>query len=158
VIGYGFAREWRSKTPVIDHTELVRNLTSYQKSASNVANHLKAYHLKHPFICASKYNLSKLSGLIMKPTNITNFPVMKVMCPTCPFREEHVGQVEIVNMVRVRCMTEASQICHHPKLHGKKETHLCRGARDYQLQIFHRMGFLKEPTDACWSETFRSLK
>jgi len=83
-------------------------------------------------------------------TNISSFPVMKSKCPTCPFHEAHEGQVEIANMVRERCLTQASQICHHPHLHGRKETHLCRGARDYQLEIFHRLGFLSEPTDENW--------
>lgn len=27
-------------------------------------------------------------------------PVMAGMCPTCPFREEHVGQTETANMVK----------------------------------------------------------
>lgn len=77
---------------------------------------------------------------------------MKSMCPTCPFREEHAGQIELANMVRARCITQVSQVCHHPRFHNKKEDHLCRGARDYQLTIFHRLGFLKEPTDECLTE------
>ena len=93
----------------------------------------------------------------MSSINIGNFPVMKGMCKTCPFKEEHVGAVEIANMVKARCMTEASQICHHPALHGKKETHLCRGARDYQLKIFHRMGFIDEPSDEAWDNKRREL-
>ncbi|MBE0438090.1 MAG: hypothetical protein IBX56_20105 [Methylomicrobium sp.] len=82
--------------------------------------------------------------------DISNFPVMKKKCSTCPFHEAHAGQVEIANMVRERCLTRASQICHHPRLHDKEETHLCRGARDYQLQIFYRMGFLSKPADEEW--------
>jgi hypothetical protein len=74
---------------------------------------------------------------------------MKGMCKTCPFREETIGQKEIANVVRERCL-RVSQICHHPRLNGKEETHLCRGARDYQLKIFHAIGFLKEPTDEEW--------
>lgn len=83
-------------------------------------------------------------------TDISNMPVMKGKCKSCPFHEKHQGQIEIANMVRKRCMTEASQVCHHPQLQGKKETHLCRGARDYQQQIFHRMGVIDAPTDEAW--------
>jgi hypothetical protein len=36
-----------------------------------------------------------------------------------------------------------SQICHHPALSGKKETHLCLTGRDFQLQLLFRLGFLK---------------
>lgn len=85
-----------------------------------------------------------------------NFPVMKKKCKTCPFNEEHEGQSEIANMVRGRCL-QVSQICHHPSLHGKKETHLCRGGRDVQLNIFHKMGFIDQPTDEAWAEKRREL-
>lgn len=89
--------------------------------------------------------------------NIENFPVMKGMCLTCPFRHEHEGQIEIADMVRERCMTEASQICHHPWLHNKNEDHLCRGARDFQLQVFHGMGVIEAATDEAWSKKREEL-
>lgn len=86
--------------------------------------------------------------------DISNFPVMKKRCPTCPFggEGERDRDPEIANMVRERCMTQASQICHHPRLHGKEETHLCRGARDHQLTIFYRIGLLREATDEAWQK------
>ncbi|MGZ8172984.1 MAG: hypothetical protein ACXWT8_07160 [Methylobacter sp.] len=85
-------------------------------------------------------------------------PVMKGRCPTCPFHEKNDGQIELANMVRDRCLTKASQICHHPRLKGKKETHLCRGARDFQLQVFYRMGFIRSETDEAWQETLLKTK
>jgi len=30
-----------------------------------------------------------------------------------------------------RAVSEASEICHHPFLNGKPQTHLCRGSRDF---------------------------
>lgn len=90
--------------------------------------------------------------------DITHMPVMKGMCSTCPFHEQHIGQIEIADMVRKRCLTEASQICHHPRLHGKKETHLCRGARDFQLMIFHRLGVIDEATDEAWERALQQLR
>lgn len=90
----------------------------------------------------------------MNPTNIENFPVMKTKCATCPFRVDERGRnpdVSLVNSVTGRLL-ESSQICHHPRLKGKTETHLCRGARDWQLTIFFRLGFLSAPTDEAWSK------
>ena len=92
--------------------------------------------------------------------DISNFPVMKGICPTCPFKRDEAGVEkcqEIADMVRVRCMTSASQICHHPRLHGKNENSLCRGARDYQLQMFYRIGFISAPTDEAWEEARKRI-
>ncbi len=88
--------------------------------------------------------------------DISDFSVMKKQCQTCPFRANEHGihpDPKLVADIQARCLTEASQICHHSTLNGKETTHLCRGARDYQLQIFYRLGMLSEPTDVCWDET-----
>jgi len=82
--------------------------------------------------------------------NIRNWPVMAAKCESCPFREG--GDIELRNKVMERTLLTASQICHHPRLHGKKETHLCRGARDEQLTILFRLGMLPEPTDRAFAE------
>lgn len=91
--------------------------------------------------------------MAQKTTNITDWPVMKRKCPTCPFTHNESGREtapDIADRVRRRCLTEVSQICHHPRIHGEKEDHLCRGARDFQLEFFHRIGFLEAPTDEEW--------
>lgn len=85
---------------------------------------------------------------------------MKGKCPTCPFNKGGNGREaapDIADMVRHRCLTEASQICHHPRLHGKKEDHLCRGARDFQLEVFHRIGLLETPTDEAWKKKMQEI-
>ena len=56
-----------------------------------------------------------------------------------------------------RTLFQSSQICHHPVLHGKKETHLCRGQRDEQLELLFRMGWIEEPTDAAFAKRSRDL-
>ena len=63
----------------------------------------------------------------------------------------------LVDRIKKDILTEASQICHHPRLDGKEETHLCRGARDFQLEIFHRIGFLHTPTDESWNECKKAV-
>jgi len=87
-------------------------------------------------------------------------PVMVVQCPTCPFREDEDGRPinpDVMTSVMSRVLEEASQICHHPRTKGKKQTHLCRGARDFQLTVLFRMGFLEAPTDEAWNKKRREL-
>lgn len=56
-------------------------------------------------------------------------------------------------MVEQRVLIEASQTCHSTGVvHGKSDTHLCRGARDFQIQIFHRLGVISSPTDEAWTD------
>ena len=92
--------------------------------------------------------------------NIANYPVMKAKCATCPFRTDERGRYpdpRLISRIQQQCLNDASQICHHPELEGKPQTHLCRGARDFQLDIFHRLGVIDAPTDAAWQEKQRSL-
>jgi hypothetical protein len=79
-----------------------------------------------------------------------NMPVMAAKCASCPFNENGDARLRAAVMARTIC--QAQQICHHPRIHGKKETHLCRGSRDEQLTILYRMGMLPEPTDAAFTE------
>lgn len=74
---------------------------------------------------------------------------MKSQCSTCPFGKN--GDARTVDSVLRRTLGKASQICHHPVLHYKPETHLCRGARDIQLKVLTALGFLPEPTDAAFT-------
>lgn len=81
--------------------------------------------------------------------------VMPAMCSTCPFGMD--GDHRLANEVLNRTIGKASQICHHPALSGKKETHLCRGARDVQLNVLCAMGLLTEPTDKAFQEKSEQL-
>lgn len=81
--------------------------------------------------------------------HIRGWPVMAARCTTCPFRYE--GEQAVANRIRSTLLSR-SQICHHPRLHGSPETHLCRGARDEQLTLLHRAGLLPEPTDSCFAQ------
>jgi len=84
--------------------------------------------------------------------NTKNWPVRKTQCSTCVFKKLPNGDwfnPELAQLVEGRILS-CSQICHHPRLHGKKETYLCRGTRDRQIELLHRMGFLPEPTNEAW--------
>ena len=96
----------------------------------------------------------------MPVSDTSDYPLMKKRCSTCPFNTNERGRhpcPELVDKIQRRCLSEASQICHHPRLGGKPETHLCRGARDFQLLMFYRMGLLDKPTDEAWARKVKEL-
>src|SRR5881394_3133889 len=85
-------------------------------------------------------------------------PVRERMCKTCPFHE--AGWTHVRGFLIQRALTEASPICHSTgkslvKCEGKAQ--VCRGARNFQLDYFHRIGFIKAPTDAAWTERLKEL-
>lgn len=89
--------------------------------------------------------------------NWNDAPVMKAKCKTCPFGpngDPHTRQA----VLRLVASFRGSQRCHHPVLIGKPETHLCRGARDVQLNILHHMGVLDTPTDAAFTAKWKELQ
>jgi hypothetical protein len=102
--------------------------------------------------------MSKLSliGARFELRKIEDWPVMKRSCPTCPFGIMEGGRrrdEQLCARIEAQALGTASQICHHRSLHGKPENSLCRGARNFQLMIFHRLGVIAEPTDKAWDET-----
>ncbi|MBW4628216.1 MAG: hypothetical protein KME49_22565 [Brasilonema octagenarum HA4186-MV1] len=63
----------------------------------------------------------------------------------------------LVDRIKQTTLIEASKICHHPRLSGKEENHLFQGTKDWQLEIFHRLGVIKEPTDAASPKYWQQL-
>ena len=95
----------------------------------------------------------------MKARNTSNWPVMAKQCATCVFKTDARGRwvyPEIARKVEERLL-EHSQICHHPRHKGKRETHLCRGTRDRQIEFFYRIRFLDASTDAAWEAKRKEL-
>lgn len=88
--------------------------------------------------------------------NVKNWPVMKSHCATCPFGANGDPQIQAGVLNRIAKL-EHSQICHHPALSGKPETHLCRGARDIQLKILTAFGLIEEPTDEAFTAKSREV-
>jgi hypothetical protein len=86
--------------------------------------------------------------------NTRGWPLMKRKCVTCPFGPN--GDPLIRRGVESR-LFKGSQQCHHPLLSGKTETHLCRGARDEQLTILYRVGFIEAETDEAFAKRSREL-
>jgi hypothetical protein len=92
---------------------------------------------------------------MVRKRNTRGWSVMKSKCASCPFGAN--GDPELAANVLNRTLFQSSQICHHPRLHGKRETHLCRGQRDEQLVLLQRMGLIEDATDAAFEKRSREL-
>jgi hypothetical protein len=86
-------------------------------------------------------------------------PIMPAQCATCPFRKG--GWEHVRPLLENRALNEATPICHST---GKgalvkkiPRQHICRGARDLQLQCFHAMGVIAAPTDEAWADACRRM-
>ena len=87
-----------------------------------------------------------------KPAAKPPKPVQPAMCSSCPFRTDGraidlaPGRLAEIQVSLIHAKTHE---CHHDALHSRPERHMaCRGGRDYQLTIWHRLGLIAEPTDA----------
>ncbi len=81
------------------------------------------------------------------------------MCATCPWRKNS-KYAFLKKDLQESALTRVSRICHSTGSNNAvnrrtgKPAKICRGARNEQLQMFHRLGLLKAPTDAAWAATF----
>lgn len=85
----------------------------------------------------------------------------KERCKTCPFRD--TGWTHLRGFLEHRAMTEATPICHSTGPEALVDNPIseqelaCRGARDFQIMLFHRMGVIAQPTDECWRATYEGM-
>ena len=72
--------------------------------------------------------------------------VRKTQCETCVFRPVSEGGINLAlgrhEEIQCNLLRGINQLCHHDD-----DKTVCRGGRDFQLQMFHRLGVIKEPTD-----------
>src|SRR4051794_31621422 len=87
--------------------------------------------------------------------------VMEKHCATCPFHA--AGWTHVRELLTSRAM-QAAPICHSTGSRalkkGKdwiKQAHVCRGARNLQLDMMFRLGVIKAPTDAAWAEKVNEM-
>ena len=79
------------------------------------------------------------------------------MCGTCPFRKGSPYAYLAADLAE-SAMSKASRICHSTgsnnaiKKRTGKPPHLCRGARDVQLEAMAALGAIDEPTDEAWNK------
>lgn len=87
--------------------------------------------------------------------------VMSQMCATCPFRDGS-PYAELAPYLTGRALSAENRICHstgnNPAIKRVKvRSRICRGARQVQLNYFHAIGVIPEPTDKAWAETLQAL-
>ena len=86
-----------------------------------------------------------------------HLPVRKTNCKTCPFTPGSPTEFLRADL-ELSARTEASRICHstgaNNAFHARTglPKHICRGARDIQLEQFHQLGVIAAPTDDAWND------
>lgn len=92
----------------------------------------------------------------MRPQKINPNKVMPSHCKSCVLRPDISKRIPLADgrlaEIEMNALNGINQICHH----GKDNT-LCRGVRNFQLDIFHKLGIIKEPTDACLLQTMKKV-
>ena len=80
--------------------------------------------------------------------------VRKTKCATCVFRSEHEGGIQLApgrrEEIQRHCINGLNQLCHHENDHM-----ICRGGRDFTLQIWFRLGLIAAATDAALEQAMR---
>lgn len=83
-----------------------------------------------------------------------NAPPQDVQCATCIFRHDG-NQVElepgVMEGILKYLLEGRGHLCHSAK-RGKDTERTCRGGRNFQLEIWHRLGHIKAPTDEALKE------
>ncbi len=78
----------------------------------------------------------------MNKTPVSDLPVMKSHCKTCPFKPDENGRwqnVELANTVIARTLFKGQQICHGTEGAKRKQNNRCKGAFDHNLVIYQRL-------------------
>lgn len=86
--------------------------------------------------------------------NVSELPVMKVCCKTCPFNlnnKNHWQDIELASKVIERNLFKSQQICHGTEGKNRKPNNRCKGYYDYSFEIYQKLGlepekhFLNQP-------------
>ena len=78
--------------------------------------------------------------------------VARQQCATCPFRHQSDGglalSAEKMTEVYIYLLGGTNHLCHS----DRDDSTICRGGRNYQLTIWHRLGWIASPTDEALAE------
>lgn len=76
-------------------------------------------------------------------------------CKTCPFRQDSLLKLSDEKMVEIYSylLAGTNHICHSDHLYER----VCWGGRQWQLDIFYRLGFVKAPTNEAIAEAMLSF-
>ncbi len=87
---------------------------------------------------------------------VASEPLREKMCATCPFREG--SKTAYLKETLTEASVRETRICHSTGSNNAfhKRTgispHICRGSRDFQLQLFFKLGVIESPTDEAWNK------
>ena len=80
--------------------------------------------------------------ILKKNTPVSDLPVIKSHCKTCPFKPTKSGwlNVDLANKVIERNLFKSQQICHGTEGENRAANNRCKGYFDYSFEIYKRMG------------------
>lgn len=81
-----------------------------------------------------------------KSIKACDLPVMKAMCATCPFKldkNNRMRDAALTAQVVQRTLFKAHQICHGTEGEKREWKNRCKGAFDYNMTIYKRLGLEK---------------
>ena len=91
-------------------------------------------------------------------------PVRTTMCASCPYREGSPTEFLKLTLLENQLNPQSGHttICHstgnNPTIKAVNVPEkLCRGARDFQIKLFHSIGFIDAPTEEAWNAKRREL-
>lgn len=73
---------------------------------------------------------------------VSDLPVMRACCKTCPFKliDSKWQNIELANTVVARNLFKSQQICHGTEGKNRQANNRCKGYYDYAFEIYKRMG------------------
>jgi hypothetical protein len=74
---------------------------------------------------------------------VSDLPVMKSCCKTCPFRKDENGRefdAKLASEVTYRTLFNSQQICHGTEGKSREPRNRCKGSYDNNKTIYDRMG------------------
>ena len=97
----------------------------------------------------------------MEPTtNVEGLKANRDFCKTCPFKPNKHGYYQMPDVAAraiEQCGFDRQQVCHGTEGPNRKATSLCRGHRDYLLQLFFRLGWIEAETDEAFEKAMTEL-
>ena len=79
----------------------------------------------------------------MSKTPVSDLPVMKSCCKTCPFKQDKDGRMRdavLASKVIERTLFKGHQICHGTEGKDREPNNRCKGSYDNNKTIYDRMG------------------
>jgi hypothetical protein len=80
----------------------------------------------------------------METKPVSELPLMKKSCKTCPFKVMPDGSLfdaQTADIVIKKTLFSSQQICHSTEGKRRKPKNRCVGSWNYNYQIYKRMGF-----------------